>query len=167
MDKLRNADTPSGDIRKSVINYLMRSQIRGAQLSATAMDALIIIPVMGTSMLPSLRSEDIIAAVPFDDIPPVPGDIVLLKRNEKTFIVHRVIEEGPSSHCIRTRGDSRILKDPPIRWQDCSGRVVGLWSDNKMLPVPPEPRFFVRWTVIASLLLKRLVNKMFQVVNKE
>ena len=105
-----------------------------------------------------MRPGDIIAAVPFDDIPPVSGETVLLKRNEKTFAVHRVIERESSGSCILTGGDSRILKDPPFRWQDCAGKVIGVWRENKMIGVPPEPRFFERWKVIASLFLKRLVK---------
>jgi hypothetical protein len=159
MDKIGNSEASSGDIRKRVIAYLMKSRSGGTRLTETAMDALALIPVMGTSMLPSLRPGDIIAAVPFDDIPPAPGETVLLKRDEKTFVVHRVLGEEPSSGFIRTGGDSRIFKDPPVRWQDCAGRVIGVWRDNKMIGVPPEPLFFVRWTVIASLFLKRLGKK--------
>ena len=160
MDKLRNAPAPSGDIRKSIIDYWLNSpnSSESPRLSAAAMAELKLIPVEGISMLPALRPGDIIAAIPVGDIPPAPGEIVLLKRGNSDFVVHRVIESRSKSF-LQTRGDSRLFKDAPVHWENCAGKVIGVWRGNKMVSLPPKPQFLARWLKIAELFLKRVVKK--------
>src|SRR5579864_5288439 len=74
----------------------------------------------GTSMLPSIWPGDILSIEPKPDTQIIPGDIVLVTRQNR-FFVHRLIERR-SSRWI-TRGDSLPRNDEPAAEEQVFGKV--------------------------------------------
>ena len=85
----------------------------------------------GTSMLPSVWPGDLltIQSAAYDEV--VPGDIVLVLRNDR-FFVHRLVEKQRSQDCASwiTRGDAMPLSDPPSTASELLGRVAGIRRAN-------------------------------------
>jgi SOS-response transcriptional repressor LexA len=81
----------------------------------------------GTSMLPALWPGDLltIQSALHDEV--VPGDIVLVMR-ENRFFVHRLIEKRKVRDRCRwiTRGDAMPQYDPPATELELLGRVTGI-----------------------------------------
>lgn len=86
----------------------------------------------GTSMLPSLWPGDLltIQSAAYDEV--VPGDIVLVMRDNR-FFVHRIVETRRDGDCISwiTRGDAMPQSDPPTAASELLGRVVGISRANR------------------------------------
>lgn len=81
----------------------------------------------GTSMLPSVWPGDrlTIQSVAYDGV--VPGDIVLVLRDNR-FFIHRLVEKRRDEDCISwvTRGDAMPHDDPPAAAAELLGRVAGI-----------------------------------------
>ena len=76
----------------------------------------------GWSMLPSIRSGDIVAVSPItDEI--THGDIILYRSKENTPVVHRVIKKSEGGG-ILTKGDSSLNFDSPITNEQVLGKVI-------------------------------------------
>ena len=86
----------------------------------------------GTSMLPSVWPGDLltIQGAAYDEV--VPGDIVLVLRDNR-FFVHRLVEMRPSQDCdsLITRGDAMPDNDPPAAAAELLGRVAGIRRGNR------------------------------------
>ena len=86
----------------------------------------------GTSMLPSLWPGDLltIQSAACDEV--VPGDIVLVLRDNR-FFVHRLVEKRQSQDCLSwiTRGDAIRHNDPPVAASDLLGRVARIRRANR------------------------------------
>ena len=76
----------------------------------------------GWSMLPSIRSGDIVAVSPITD-GITSGDIILYRSKENTPVVHRVIKKNESGG-ILTKGDSSLDFDSPITNEQVLGKVI-------------------------------------------
>lgn len=80
----------------------------------------------GTSMLPSLWPGDLltIQSAAYDEL--VPGDIVLVMRDNR-FFVHRLVERRRDQDCIWwiTRGDAVPQNDAPVAAWELLGQVSG------------------------------------------
>jgi Peptidase S24-like len=90
----------------------------------------------GTSMLPSVWPGDLltIESVAHDEI--VPGDIVLVFRDNR-FFVHRLVEGRREQDPISwiTRGDAMPGDDPPAVASEFLGRVTGIRrGDRRFVP---------------------------------
>jgi hypothetical protein len=104
----------------------------------------------GTSMLPSVWPGDqlTIQSTGYDDL--VPGDIVLLVRDDRIF-VHRLVEKSESQNslwCV-TRGDAMPQHDPPAGASELLGRVVGIHRGNRSFA--PSRRVSLVHSVLARM----------------
>jgi hypothetical protein len=86
----------------------------------------------GTSMLPCLWPGDLLTIqnAVHDEV--VPGDIVLVMRDNR-FFAHRVVESRLDRDCISwiTRGDGVPHSDPPVAASELLGRVTGIRRANR------------------------------------
>ncbi|MGA8214526.1 MAG: S24 family peptidase [Candidatus Sulfotelmatobacter sp.] len=86
----------------------------------------------GVSMLPSLWPGDLltIQSATQDEI--VPGDIVLVMRDNR-LCVHRLVERRRDQDCFSwtTRGDAMPHNDPPVAASELLGRVSGVRRANR------------------------------------
>jgi hypothetical protein len=84
----------------------------------------------GTSMLPSLWPCDLLTIQKLASEEFIPGDIVLVRRNERVFI-HRLIEKQRGLHGDSwiTKGDAVSHTDPPA--MELLGRVVEVRRGNR------------------------------------
>jgi hypothetical protein len=116
----------------------------------------------GTSMLPSLWPGDLltIESAASDEV--VPGDIVLVMRDNRSF-AHRLVERRVQ-HCpsLITKGDAVRSNDPPVARSEVLGRVACVRRSNRSF-VPSRrvspPRFalawmFCRWDRFRNLALR-------------
>ncbi|MFO8048309.1 MAG: S24/S26 family peptidase [Desulfosudaceae bacterium] len=156
MDTGTPSDFPSRDIRKQIVDYLISSGHPGQEPAVReTVDQVRLIPVKGTSMLPTLRAGDIIVIMPLLDRPPEPGEIVLLKRSPQAVVVHRVIKKGPVPEFIQTRGDSRLFSDGAVPWRNCAGRVLGKIENGRMVTIPPRPSLVIKGLTMGGILWRR------------
>ena len=83
-------------------------------------------------MLPSLWPGDLlmIQSAAHDEV--VPGDIVLVMRDDR-FFVHRLVETRRDAECLSwiTRGDGMPNNDPPVAASELLGRVTGVSRGNR------------------------------------
>jgi hypothetical protein len=81
----------------------------------------------GTSMLPSLWPGDLLTIQSVADDEVVPGDIVLVLRDNR-FSIHRLVETRRSPGCILlvTRGDAVPQNDLPVPASILLGRVASV-----------------------------------------
>jgi hypothetical protein len=105
----------------------------------------------GTSMLPALWPGDLltIQSAAHDEV--VPGEIVLVMRDNR-FFVHRLIEErkvGDRCSWI-TRGDAVPQDDPPASEFELLGRVTAIRRGNRSF-IPSRqvslPSSALAWTL--------------------
>jgi Peptidase S24-like len=86
----------------------------------------------GTSMIPSVWPGDLltIQSAAHDEV--VPGDIVLVMRDNR-FFVHRLVATRRDGDCFSwiTRGDAMPQNDPPSARSELLGRVVGISRTNR------------------------------------
>ncbi|MFZ0145141.1 MAG: S24 family peptidase [Candidatus Sulfotelmatobacter sp.] len=86
----------------------------------------------GTSMLPSLRPGDLLTvrSAAHDEV--VPGDIVLVLRDNR-FVIHRLVERQQFQDCLSwiTRGDAMPQNDPPVAASEVLGRVASVRRANR------------------------------------
>jgi signal peptidase len=109
--------------------------------------------VWGTSMLPSLWPGDLltIQGLAYDQA--VPGDIVLVLRNNR-FFVHRLIERRRDQDCLSwiTKGDAMQDCDPPAAASELLGRVAGIRRGNRSFV--PSPRVSQPHSALAWMLYR-------------
>jgi hypothetical protein len=88
----------------------------------------------GNSMLPSLWPGDILTIEGARRIPPVPGDIVLVLKNQRPFI-HRVEGKRESNGRVQwiTRGDAIPESDPPVDECELLGRISSIQRHRRVL----------------------------------
>jgi signal peptidase I len=86
----------------------------------------------GSSMLPSVWPGDLltIQSTAYGEV--VPGDIVLVTRDNR-FFVHRLVETRQDGDCFSwiTKGDSMPQNDSPAAASELLGRVVGISRANR------------------------------------
>src|SRR5579859_491569 len=90
---------------------------------------------LGASMLPTIWPGDVLTIENKATEETVPGDIVLVARDQR-FLIHRLIEKR-GSQCI-TRGDSMPQNDAPVAEAQVLGRVSAI--HRKSGDVIPNPR---------------------------
>jgi Peptidase S24-like len=86
----------------------------------------------GTSMLPSVWPGDLVTIHSAADDEVVPGDIVLVLRDNR-FFVHRLVERRLVQDCLLwiTRGDAIPHNDPPAAACELLGRVASIRRANR------------------------------------
>ena len=86
----------------------------------------------GASMLPSLWPGDLLMIQSASHYEVVPGDIVLVVRDDR-FFVHRLVETRRDAECLSwiTRGDGMPNNDPPVAVSQLLGRVSGVSRGNR------------------------------------
>jgi hypothetical protein len=107
----------------------------------------------GTSMLPSVWPGDLltIQTAAFDEV--VPGDIVLVRRDNR-FFLHRLVERRRVQDCFSwiTRGDAMYDCDPPAAASELLGRVAGIRRGNRSFV--PSRRVSQLHSVLAWMLCR-------------
>ncbi len=114
-------------------------------------------------MLPAVWPGDLltIQCVEHDEV--VPGDIVLVLRDNR-FFIHRLVEMRPSQDCVSliTRGDAMADNDAPATASELLGRVACVRRGNRSF-VPSRrvsplnfviARMLCRWDHFRSLALR-------------
>lgn len=88
----------------------------------------------GSSMLPSLWPGDILTIESAACQSPVPGDIVLVLRDQRPFI-HRLEEKQDCDGSLRwiTRGDAVPQSDPPVADSAVLGRVTCIQRNGRII----------------------------------
>ncbi len=117
----------------------------------------------GASMLPSVWPGDLLTIqhVAHDEL--VPGDIVLVLR-DNSFLIHRLVEMNRDQNCIFliTRGDAVPQNDLPVTASELLGRVAGIRRGHRSF-VPSRrvsplhsalARMLCRWNHVRSLALR-------------
>jgi signal peptidase I len=86
----------------------------------------------GASMLPSIWPGDLLTIQSVADDEVVPGDIVLVMRDNR-FVVHRLVGKRRDQDRFSwiTRGDAMPHNDPPAVAYELLGRVAGICRANR------------------------------------
>lgn len=160
MDGVGENTIPNRDIRQYIIKYATRTWHGNCLSSMIDIDALKFILFKGTSMMPGLKQGDILVVSPIQGIHPETGEIVLRKREDKTFVAHRVIGFDKKTATVCTRGDSCLFRDKIWHLGQNSGHVIAIWRNNSFLSVPEGPSFLKRYLAIARLHFKGLKRRL-------
>lgn len=95
----------------------------------------------GSSMLPFIVGERDRVVLTKDGCDSVqPGDIVLARRSQGVYVLHRIVEVNGTS--VVLRGDGNISAKEMIRRQDIIGRVVKVVHPSGKSYVPGKARFW-------------------------
>lgn len=101
----------------------MTPDIRGElAVQSLRMSGRLRIRAVGTSMLPAIRPGTLLEIERIDGRDARPGEVVLTAAGDR-FFVHRVRKSGDGF--VITRGDRHDHDDPPVRFEQVLGRVVG------------------------------------------
>jgi hypothetical protein len=104
---------------------------------------------LGTSMLPSIWPNDILSIERQPSEAIVPGDIVLVARDDR-FFVHRLFEKRDSEWI--TRGDSLPYSDQPVAEIHVLGKVSLIQRKAKV--IVPSSRVSVLGRTVAWMLCR-------------
>ena len=79
----------------------------------------------GYSMYPTIKPGSVIYIKPLQEEVSSPGDIIAVKR-ESGFVVHRLLRyiEQEGRKYLVTRGDSIMVEDEPVEYENIAGRVI-------------------------------------------
>lgn len=120
--------------------------------------------VGGTSMLPSVWPGDLVTIQSVVDDEVVPGEIVLVLRDNR-FFVHRLVERRLVEDCLLliTRGDAMPHNDPPAAASQLLGRVTRISRGNRSFV--PNRRISVFQSAMARMVCHcgRFRNLMLQI----
>ena len=70
------------------------------------------------------------------------------------LVTHRIVRRGHSRTArgfVLTRGDARILCDPPLHLDAIAGVATEYWDGVRWTPIPPAPAVAGRYRAIAAL----------------
>ncbi len=98
-----------------------------------------LVPVTGSSMLPTLRPGDVVQVSPFLGLPR-PGQLVLA-RLSGVLVVHRLVavEMGAARRLYRLQGDAERGPDGAVLREDLLGRVTAVVRQGRRLEVEDRP----------------------------
>ena len=107
--------------------------------------------VGGTSMLPAVWPGDLVTIRSVADDEVVPGDILLVLRDNR-FFVHRLVERRLVQDCLLLimRGDAMPRNDPPAAASQLLGRVTLIRRGHRSFV--PNRRISVFQSVLAWVL---------------
>lgn len=112
--------------------------------------------VLGDSMLPVLRSDDVVSFAPVPYRKLGVNDIVLVKKNGK-LLTHRIVYK--SGRYAVTRGDNNEVSDGKIPPSSVFGKAVGLVRNNKKLALEEAYNMQALAYSVALQSLVRELNK--------
>lgn len=115
------------------------------------------VPVVGQSMMPLIRYGDSITLVLNEKPPIVVGEIITFWQ-EYAYTTHRVVQVGHEQ--LRTKGDSTLQVDTPIRVEQVLGKVSTVFRAGSKLPMAKIPAFY-RFAQARASLLQATVNEKF------
>lgn len=101
----------------------------------------------GSSMEPLIRyKKDIVTVIPLKR-KLMPGDIVLLKRKDGAFVVHRCRCLLNDETAVQTWGDNCERPDEPIDIDSVLGLIVCMEKDGRqiMLDTDEQREYGIRW----------------------
>jgi Peptidase S24-like len=104
---------------------------------------------LGSSMLPSIWSGDVVSIESKSGKEIVPGDIVLVARDGR-FFIHRLIEKHNAIWI--TRGDSLLQDDAPVAQVQVLGKVALI--HRKSGGIVPKPRVSRFGSMLAWILCR-------------
>jgi len=94
--------------------------------------------VSGWSMLPAIRSGDVLVIHRAASRDVSKGDIVLFSRDRRLF-AHRVVSASLERSGILTRGDAMPAPDPIVHEDDLLGKIFFIVRNGKCI-APRQPR---------------------------
>lgn len=90
-----------------------------------------IMPVKGTSMLPFIKEEDKVVINKPTSLKK--DDIILYRRNEKTFVLHRIYKI--KNNCFYMLGDNQFKVEYPIYENQILAKVTYIIKNEKRKPL--------------------------------
>jgi hypothetical protein len=113
------------------------------------------IPIRGASMGTTLP-DGCVARVTLDPPGAVGVGEVVVFRQGGQLVAHRVVYSGRRGRAaghLLTRGDARLVPDPPVSLSRLLGRVTARRDADELAPLAPvrRPRWPVRWARGAAL----------------
>ena len=113
----------------------------------------------GYSMWPAIKPGDQVIIEPAGETPPVPGDIVALKRLGG-FVVHRVIKAiGEDNHIVFvTQGDAAFRDDLDSEEYEIAGKVREIIRNGRKMPAGKRrmPVCINRLSALAAQAIKKI-----------
>ena len=101
----------------------------------------------GRSMEPMLKEHRDIAVIRRPDAPLKKGDIVLYTRDNKSFVLHRIVKIRGEKLIIR--GDNNLFYERDIKKEDIIGILAALYRKGKYME--KESGQFKRFAVLNKL----------------
>ncbi len=160
MDGIKRNGVSEGDLRKIILRHIEKTHGNIKLPDSDDQDGIRLIPFKGTSMLPGLKEGDILAVLPPKETAPKVGEIILMEKDEKEFIAHRVIGFDRTGSFVRTRGDSRLFRDRLLRSKNGCGLVIALLRDNNLMSPPPPPGLVRRYVTLAGFIFFALSRRL-------
>ncbi len=160
MDGIKKNGMSEGDLRKIILRHIKRTHGSIKLPDSDDPDGIRLIPFKGTSMLPGLKEGDILAVLPPKETAPKVGEIILMEKDEKEFIAHRVIGFDRTGSFVCTRGDSRLFRDSLLRSKYVCGLVIAVLRDNKLMSAPPPPGFVRRYLTLAGFIFSAIARRL-------
>lgn len=108
-------------------------------------------PFLGTSMLPTVRSGELLRVRCTDHIEP--GDVIVYLDGSGGVVVHRLIRISHSR--LITRGDGTAVPDAPVDASTVVGRVESVHRDGSWIRIdslPPPRRADLPARIVANSL---------------
>jgi hypothetical protein len=160
MDGIKKNGLSEGDLRKIILRHIEKTRGNFKLPDSDDPDGMWLIPFKGTSMLPGLKEGDILAVLPPKETAPKVGEIILIEKDEKAFIAHRVIGFDRTRAFVCTRGDSRLFRDRLLNSRYYCGLVIAVLRDNNLMSTPPPPGFIRRYLTIAGFVFSAIARRL-------
>ena len=132
----------------------MVAAVRSSLRSEIDKHGTIVYKVSGTSMLPLLKQETDLVVICKISAPLKPRDIVLYQRDNRTFVLHRVIEVHGDSYTMR--GDNCSQLEHGIRRDQILGKLTQIVRDGKSIDL--SSRSYEAYARIMAAALPRRVR---------
>ena len=157
-----------------VAGRLMETGLVGADVSRNALAAQIVrsfgrlrVRVVGPSMLPALRPDDLLLIRRCDPEEATPGDIVVFNRHQM-LVAHRVVARC-GAHIV-TQGDGVLDPDnPPVTASELLGKVISATRRGKPVGTGSNMTFGGRMATVIlrrSTVARRIFTRLHSVQNR-
>ncbi len=91
----------------------------------------LVIAPTGTSMLPLIRPNRDVTVLKRKTLSPKKYDVVLYKRDNGDYILHRILKINPDNYVIC--GDNQYIKEYNVKEEQILGIMEGFYRDDKYI----------------------------------